>query len=106
MIRLVEKIGRQTIGKTPVRIKIKKKNSMNKLAKEMGYPNVSSLPDSAVDEYVRKLVWTYGEQKARGKIQAQLTFRINSGHARKFKRLMDSLDSQFAGEGWTKRHYN
>ena len=75
----------------------------NRLAKDMGHASATKVPDSEIDDFVRKLVDRYTARSARGMVQSQVNFRANSHSPKvikdreKFERMMASLDSQFRG---------
>jgi hypothetical protein len=68
---------------------------MTRVAKEMGYPNVISIPDIKLREFARRLIRRYGERSALGMAQAQVIFR-KSGlpHLEKFRRIRDLISEE------------
>ncbi|MDG6999043.1 MAG: hypothetical protein JRN15_08010 [Nitrososphaerota archaeon] len=80
-----------------------KKDSMNVVAREMGYSSATAVPEMHIDSYIRKLVNRYGERSTRGKIQLMINDRkgTRSEAKRKFEMMIASLDKQYEGNGWT-----
>ena len=80
-----------------------KKGSMDVVAREMGYPTATAVPEMHIDTYVRKLVKRYGERSTHGKIQYMLNVRKDEHGAdkTKFEEMMASLERQYGGGGWT-----
>ena len=73
-----------------------KKDSMNVVAREMGYASATNVPDMHIDAYVRRLVKRYGKVTAERKIQEMINLRTNTdGPAKKkFEMIHSSLEKQ------------
>jgi hypothetical protein len=75
---------------------------MTKVANEMGYPNVISIPDTRLREFARRLIRRYGEREAFGMAHAQVIFRKRGlPHLEKFRKIRDLISEEMRKtQGW------
>lgn len=95
----VPDVGR--LGRGPKVIPPLKRGKLTKVAGEMGYHRVADVPESRLEEFVDRLVKTYGARAAFGRIHAMVILRKRAQpEAReRFERMREILTSKY---GWRK----